>query len=106
MLDEAIARIAAHDWSRVELVKSAAAVYVVPSAMDGILPIVVILHFKRASGWFMNKATPVIAMLLTRQFGDTLEMASPHVINLSTGERKRRSLARINTPERDSVSRS
>jgi demethylmenaquinone methyltransferase/2-methoxy-6-polyprenyl-1,4-benzoquinol methylase len=36
----------------------------------------VILDFKRPSGWFMNKATPALAMLLTRPFGGTLEMAS------------------------------
>lgn len=101
MLDEANARIAAHGWSNVELVKSDAAAYVFPSAVDGILSTFaltlvpefdavvrngasalrpgrrfVILDFKRPSGWFMNKTAPVLAMLLTRPFGGTLEMAS------------------------------
>jgi demethylmenaquinone methyltransferase/2-methoxy-6-polyprenyl-1,4-benzoquinol methylase len=101
MLDQANARIAAHGWSNVELVKSDAAVYVFPPSMDGILSTFaltlvpefdevvrrgalgllpgkrfVILDFKRPSGWFMNKAAPVLAALLTGPFGGTVEMAS------------------------------
>ena len=37
MLDGAMARIAAHGWSNVKLVKSDAAVYAFPSAVNGIL---------------------------------------------------------------------
>ena len=101
MLDEATSRIAAHGWSNVELVKSDAATYVFPRAVDGILTTFaltlvpefdevvrkgaealepgkrfVLLDFKRPSGWFMNKAAPLLAMLLTGPFGGTLEMAS------------------------------
>ena len=101
MLVEADARIAAHAWSNVELVKSDVAVYIFPSAVDGILSTFaltlvpefdevvrngasalrpgkrfVILDFKRPSGWFMNKAAPVLAALLTGPFGGTVEMAS------------------------------
>ena len=101
MLDEATVRIAAHGWSNVELVKSDAAVYAFPSGVDGILSSFaltlvpefdevirngalallpgkrfVILDFKRPSGWFMNKAAPVLAGLLTGPFGGTIEMAS------------------------------
>ena len=101
MLDEAHARITAHGWSNVELVKSSAAVYVFPPAVDGILSTFaltlvpefdevirngalalrpgkrfVVLDFKRPSGWFMNKAAPLLAMLLTGPFGGTLSMAS------------------------------
>jgi demethylmenaquinone methyltransferase/2-methoxy-6-polyprenyl-1,4-benzoquinol methylase len=101
MLDGASARIAAHGWSNVELVKSDAAVYVFPPAVDGILSTFaltlvpafdevvrngaaallpgkrfVILDFKRPSGWFMNKAAAVLAALLTGPFGGTIEMAS------------------------------
>jgi len=101
MLDQANARIAAHDWSNVELVESNAAGYVFPSAADGILSTFaltlvpefdevirngaealqpgkrfVILDFKRPSGWFMNKAAPLLAKLLTGPFGGTIEMAS------------------------------
>jgi len=101
MLDEAAARVTAHGWSNVELVKSDAAVYVFPRTVDGILSTFaltlvpgfdevvrngavallpgkrfVILDFKRPSGCLMNKATPVLEMLLTRPFGGTLDMAS------------------------------
>jgi demethylmenaquinone methyltransferase/2-methoxy-6-polyprenyl-1,4-benzoquinol methylase len=101
MLDEARARIAAHGWSNVELIKSDAAVYVFPATLDGILSTFaltlvpefdevirsgalalptgkrfVILDFKRPSGWFMNKAAPLLARLLTGPFGGTIEMAS------------------------------
>jgi ubiquinone/menaquinone biosynthesis C-methylase UbiE len=101
MLDEAAARIAANRWSNVELVKSDVAAYVFPSAVDGILSTFaltlapefdevirngvlvlqpgkrfVILDFKTPSGWFMNKAAPLLAILLTGPFGGTIEMAS------------------------------
>jgi len=101
MLDEGRARIAAHGWSNIELVKSDAADYVFPAAVDGILSTFaltlvpefdevvrkgalalqagkrfVILDFKRPSGWFMNKAAPILALSLTGPFGGTLEMAS------------------------------
>jgi ubiquinone/menaquinone biosynthesis C-methylase UbiE len=101
MLDEAMARIAAQGWSNVELVKSDAADYVFPSTVQGILSTFaltlvpefdevirngapallqgkrfVILDFKRPSGWFMNKAAPFLAKLLTGPFGGTLDMAS------------------------------
>ena len=101
MLDEATARIAAHGWLNVELVKSDAAVYVFPAAVDGILSTFaltlvpdfdgvirngaqallpgkrfVILDFKRPSGWLMNKVAPLLAKLLTGPFGGTIEMAS------------------------------
>lgn len=101
MLDEATARIAAHRWSNIELVKSDAGVYVFPIAVDGILSTFaltlvpefdevirkgaqalipgkrfVVLDFKRPSGWFMNKAAPLLAKLLTGPFGGTIEMAS------------------------------
>ncbi|MDQ2840912.1 MAG: class I SAM-dependent methyltransferase [Acidobacteriota bacterium] len=101
MLDEANARIVSKGWSNVELVKSDAAAYTFPSAVDGIVSTFaltlipefdevirngasallqgkrfVILDFKRPSGWFMSKAAPVLAMLLTGPFGGTIEMAS------------------------------
>jgi|ERR1035438_3960670 demethylmenaquinone methyltransferase/2-methoxy-6-polyprenyl-1,4-benzoquinol methylase len=101
MLDQANARIAAHGWSNVELVKSDAATYVFPPRVDGILSTFaltlvpefdevirngasalhlgkrfVILDFKRPSGWFVNKAAPLLAKLLTGPFGGTIEMAS------------------------------
>jgi len=101
MLDEAMARIAKNGWANVQLVKSDAALYAFPSTVDGILSTFaltlvpafdevvrngatallpgkrfVILDFKRPSGWFMNKAAPVLAALLTDPFGGTLEMAS------------------------------
>jgi ubiquinone/menaquinone biosynthesis C-methylase UbiE len=101
MLDEAAARIAANRWSNIELVKSDAANYVFPSGADGILSTFaltlvpefdevirngalalqpgkrfVILDFKRPSGWFMDKAAPLLAKLLTGPFGGTIEMAS------------------------------
>lgn len=101
MLDEARTRIAAHGWSNVELIKSDAAVYVFPAEADGILSTFaltlvpefddviqrgslallpgkrfVILDFKRPTGWFMNKAAPLLARLLTGPFGGTMEMAS------------------------------
>jgi ubiquinone/menaquinone biosynthesis C-methylase UbiE len=101
MLDEANARITAHGWSNVELTNGDAAVYVFPSAVDGILSTFaltlvpefdevvrngalalrpgkrfVILDFKRPSGWFMNKAAPLLTKLLTSPYGGTLEMAS------------------------------
>ena len=101
MLDAAAARIARHTWSNVELVKSDAAAFVFPSAVDGILSTFaltlvpdfdqvirngasslqpgkrfVILDFKNPSGWLMNKAAPLLALLLTGPFGGTLAMAS------------------------------
>jgi hypothetical protein len=36
----------------------------------------VILDFKRPSGWFMNKAAPLLAKILTGPFGGTIEMAA------------------------------
>lgn len=101
MLNEANTRVAAHGWSNVELVKSDAADYVFPPDVDGIVSTFaltlmpefdevvrngalallpgkrfVILDFKRPSGWFMNKAAPLLAKLLTGPFGGTIEMAS------------------------------
>ena len=101
MLDEANSRISTHGWSNVELVKSDAATYLFPAAVDGILSTFaltlvpefdevvrsgaaallpekrfVILDFKRPSGWLMNRAAPLLAKLLTGPFGGTLEMAS------------------------------
>jgi ubiquinone/menaquinone biosynthesis C-methylase UbiE len=101
MLDQAGSRIATHGWSNVELVKSDAATYLFPSAVEGILSTFaltlvpefgevirngasallpgkrfVILDFKRPSGWFMNKIAPFLAKLLTGPFGGTIEMAS------------------------------
>jgi ubiquinone/menaquinone biosynthesis C-methylase UbiE len=101
MLNEATARVAAHGWSNVELVKSDAATYVFPPSVDGILSTFaltlvpefdqvvrngalalppgkrfVILDFKRPSGWFMDKAAPLLAKLLTGPFGGTIEVAS------------------------------
>jgi ubiquinone/menaquinone biosynthesis C-methylase UbiE len=101
MLDGANARIASAGWSNVELVKSDASAYAFPPIVDGILSTFaltlvpefdevvrrgsvalrsgkrfVILDFKRPSGWFMNKAAPVLAELLTGPFGGTIEMAS------------------------------
>jgi ubiquinone/menaquinone biosynthesis C-methylase UbiE len=101
MLDGANARIAANSWSNVKLVKSDAAAYVFPVAVDGILSTFaltlvpefdevirsgaaallpgkrfVVLDFKRPSGWLMDKAAPVLAALLTGPFGGTIEMAS------------------------------
>ena len=86
MLDEAAARIAADRWSNVELVNSDVAAYVFPSVVDGILSTFaltlvpqfdevirngalalqpgkrfVILDFKMPSGWFLNKAAPLLA---------------------------------------------
>jgi demethylmenaquinone methyltransferase/2-methoxy-6-polyprenyl-1,4-benzoquinol methylase len=93
--------LAAHGWSNIELVKSDAANYVFPSSVDGILSTFaltlvaefdeairngalalqlgkrfVILDFKRPSGWFMDKAAPLLAKFLTGPFGGTIEMAS------------------------------
>jgi demethylmenaquinone methyltransferase/2-methoxy-6-polyprenyl-1,4-benzoquinol methylase len=101
MLAEASARIAAHGWSNVDLIKSDAAVYGFPKVVDGIvstfaLTLVpefdevirngalallpgkrfVILDFKKPSGWFMNKAAPILAKILTGPFGGTIEMAA------------------------------
>ena len=101
MLDGARARIAANGWSNIELVKSDAADYVFPAAVEGILSTFaltlvpefdevirkgaaalstgkrfVILDFKRPSGWLLNKAAPALAALLTGPFGGTIEMAS------------------------------
>ena len=101
MLGEAQARIATRGWSNVELVKSDAATYVFPPRVGGILSTFaltlvpgfdqvirngssallpakrfVILDFKRPSGWFMNRAAPLLAMLLAGPFGGTIEMAS------------------------------
>ena len=101
MLDGARVRIAANGWSNIELVKSDAADYLFPAAVEGILSTfaltlvpefdevirkgaaalslgkrLVILDFKRPSGWLMNKAAPVLAALLTGPFGGTIEMAS------------------------------
>ena len=100
MLEAATTRITARRWSNVHLVKSDAAAYVFPP-VDGILSTFaltlvpafddvirsgafallpgkrfVILDFKRPLGWFMNKAAPLLAKLLTGPFGGTIEMAS------------------------------
>jgi demethylmenaquinone methyltransferase/2-methoxy-6-polyprenyl-1,4-benzoquinol methylase len=94
-------RIAAARWSNVDLVKRDVAAYVFPSPVDGILSTFaltlvpefdeairngalalqpgkrfVILDFKRPSGWFMDKAAPLLAKFLTGPFGGTIEMAS------------------------------
>jgi demethylmenaquinone methyltransferase/2-methoxy-6-polyprenyl-1,4-benzoquinol methylase len=101
MLDEAATRIAANRWSNVDLVKRDVAAYVFPSPVDGILSTFaltlvpefdeairngalalqpgkrfVILDFKSPSGWFMDKAAPLLAKFLTGPFGGTIEMAS------------------------------
>jgi demethylmenaquinone methyltransferase/2-methoxy-6-polyprenyl-1,4-benzoquinol methylase len=101
MLDQAAERVTAHGWSNVELVKSDAADYDFPSKVGGILSTFaltlvpefdkvvrqgsmalrpgrrfVVLDFKRPSGWLMNKAAPLLAMLLTGPFGGNIEMAS------------------------------
>jgi ubiquinone/menaquinone biosynthesis C-methylase UbiE len=101
MLVEANASIAAQGRSNIELVQSDVASYVFPSRVDGILSTFaltlvpefdavirngamallpgrkfVVLDFKRPSGWFMNKAAPLLARLLTGPFGGTIEMAS------------------------------
>jgi ubiquinone/menaquinone biosynthesis C-methylase UbiE len=101
MLDGAMARIASHRWSNVEVVKSDAALYAFPSTVDGILSTFaltlvpefdevvrngaaalqpgkrfVVLDFKEPSGWFMNKAAPALAALLTGPFGGSIDMAS------------------------------
>lgn len=101
MLDKANARVAANGWSNVELVRSDAADYLFPAAVDGILSTFaltlvpefdavirkgatallpgkhfVILDFKRPSGWLMDRAAPVLAALLTGPFGGTIEMAA------------------------------
>jgi demethylmenaquinone methyltransferase/2-methoxy-6-polyprenyl-1,4-benzoquinol methylase len=101
MLDQAAERVAANNWSNVELVKSDAANYDFPSGLDGVLSTFaltlvpefddvirngssmlapgkrfVVLDFKRPSGWLMNKAAPLLAKLLTGPFGGTFEMAS------------------------------
>jgi ubiquinone/menaquinone biosynthesis C-methylase UbiE len=101
MLAEANARITAHGWSNVELIKSDAAIYGFPKVVDGILSTFaltlvpgfdevirngavallpekrfVILDFKRPSGWFMNKAAPILAQILTGPFGGSIEMAA------------------------------
>jgi ubiquinone/menaquinone biosynthesis C-methylase UbiE len=101
MLDQANTRIAAQDSSNVELVKSDVAGYVFPASVNGILSTFaltlvpefdevirngaealqtgkrfVILDFKRPSGWFMDKAAPLLAKLLTGPFGGTIDMAS------------------------------
>src|SRR5665213_3197943 len=87
--------------SNVELIKSDAAIYDSPKVVDGILSIFaltlvpefdevirngalalllgkrfVILDFKRPLGWFMNKAAPLLAKMLTGPFGGTIEIAS------------------------------
>jgi ubiquinone/menaquinone biosynthesis C-methylase UbiE len=101
MLEVAKARVAAHGWSNVELVKCDVAEYLFPSPLDGILSTFaltlapeydevvkdgalalrpggrfVVLDFKRPSGWLMNKAAPLLSLLLTGPFGGTIEMAS------------------------------
>lgn len=101
VLDGANARIAAKGWSNVKLGKNDAAVYVFSSTVDrslstfaltlvlefdevvrrrvmALLPgeRFVMLDFKKPSGWFMDKAAPVLAALLTGPFGGTIEMAS------------------------------
>lgn len=101
MLDQGAERVAAANWSNVELVKSDAANYDFPSGLDGILSTFaltlvpefdevirngavalaqgkrfVVLDFKRPSGWLMNRAAPLLAKLLTGPFGGTFEMAS------------------------------
>ena len=102
MLDEANARIAAHGWSNVELVKSDAAVYVFPSAVDGILSTFALTlvpefdevvrngalapftgkalrhpRLQKAFGVVHEQSRSITRqMLLTGPFGGTLEMAS------------------------------
>jgi ubiquinone/menaquinone biosynthesis C-methylase UbiE len=101
MLDQAADRVAANNWSNVELVKSDAANYDFPSGLDGILSTFaltlvpefdevirngalrlalgkrfVVLDFKSPSGWLMNKAAPLLARLLTGPFGGTFAMAA------------------------------
>ena len=101
MLDQANTRLTANNWSNVELVRSDAASYVFPACVGGIvstfaLTLVpefddvirkgaaallpgkrfVILDFKRPSGWFMEKAAPLLATVLTGPFGGTIEMSS------------------------------
>ena len=101
MLEVAKARVAASGWSNVELVKCDVADYVFGSPVDAILSTFaltlapeyddvvkngalalrpggrfVVLDFKRPSGWLMNKAAPLLALLLTGPFGGTIDMAS------------------------------
>jgi ubiquinone/menaquinone biosynthesis C-methylase UbiE len=101
MLEQAQARIAAHGWSNIQLVKSDMTDYVFPQDIDGIISTFaltltasfddvirqgaqallpdkrfVILDFKRPSGWFMQLIAPVLVKLLTGAFGGTIDMAS------------------------------
>jgi ubiquinone/menaquinone biosynthesis C-methylase UbiE len=101
MLEQAQARIAAHGWSNIQLVKSDMTDYVFPQDIDGIISTFaltltasfddvirqgaqallpdkrfVILDFKRPSGWFMQLISPVLVKLLTGAFGGTIDMAS------------------------------
>jgi ubiquinone/menaquinone biosynthesis C-methylase UbiE len=101
MLAEAAKRVAVHRWSNVELVGCDAALYDFPPGVNGIfsafaLTLVpgfdevirkgaqallpgerfVVLDFKMPSGWFMTRAAPVLAALLTGPFGGAIEMAS------------------------------
>jgi ubiquinone/menaquinone biosynthesis C-methylase UbiE len=101
MLAEAKHRVLAHGWLNVELVKSDAALYVFPVALNGIISAFaltlvpafdevvqrgaetllpgkrfVILDFKMPSGRLMRKAAPALAKMMTGPFGGTLEMAT------------------------------
>jgi ubiquinone/menaquinone biosynthesis C-methylase UbiE len=101
MLEQAQARIAAHGWSNIQLVKSDMTDYVFPQDIDGIISTFaltltasfddvirqgaqallpdkrfVILDFNRPSGRFMRLIAPVLVKLLTGAFGGTIDMAS------------------------------
>jgi ubiquinone/menaquinone biosynthesis C-methylase UbiE len=101
MLEQAQARIAAHGWSNIHLVKSDMTDYVFPQNIDGIISTFaltltasfddvirqgaeallpdkrfVILDFNRPSGRFMRLIAPVLVKLLTGAFGGTIDMAS------------------------------
>jgi ubiquinone/menaquinone biosynthesis C-methylase UbiE len=101
MLAEANLRVLTHGWFNVELVKSDAALYVFPAALDGIISAFaltlvpefdkvvrrgsealrfgkrfVILDFKMPSSRFMKTAAPALAKLMTGPFGGTIEMAT------------------------------
>jgi ubiquinone/menaquinone biosynthesis C-methylase UbiE len=101
MLAEASHRVLAQGWLNVELVKSDAARYEFPDALDGIvsafaLTLVpefddvvrrgaealrfgkrfVVLDFKMPSRGLMKEAAPALAKLMTGPFGGTIEMAT------------------------------
>ena len=101
MLAEANRRVLAQGWLNVELVKSDAARYEFPAALDGIvsafaLTLVpefdevvrrgaealrfgkrfVVLDFKMPSRGFMKEVAPALAKLMTGAFGGTIEMAT------------------------------